>query len=357
MEKAKKSKAARKAKKGKVSVPAAISRKIKQKAPSISGLQSGAVRVKHRELITEVKATATGAWALCNPGSFSVNPGLQTFTYWLQNIARNYDYYVFQNLSIHYVPYVGSNTAGALMFAVDFDAADSPPDSMYVMANYNGVVTTPVWAEITMPLSAQNLKKFAKERLVRTGTVANTDIKTYDVATLHVASLNGAATTVYGTLWVEYVVDFSVPSMPTASELAAMATLRIDCNTGVSKTNCLGTAPVLALGSLPVHFTGQIPNEMIFDEAGDYMITNFATGTGLDLGTVLPTLVGAATQIIFENGTGAPDNSVYDSTNTHRKDTWLVRALEKGVGMAWTAASTTLTALTSVITPGTPGLF
>nr|QYF49889.1 MAG: hypothetical protein 2 [Zhejiang sediment noda-like virus 1] len=192
--------------------PTAISLVTKTRVPAIKATTRGVV-VAHREYIQDV----TAADANFRNTTFSVNPGLATTFPWLSAIAGRFESYLFRRLHFIYEPICPTTTPGAVMMAVDYDAVDSAPTSKVVLMAYRGAVRSAPWNITRFDATRGDLRKFGVQRFVRTSSnPAGSDLKTYDVGNLQLATQNtpGAPTTL-GELYVEYEVEFFTPQIPT----------------------------------------------------------------------------------------------------------------------------------------------
>jgi len=171
--------------------------------------------VKHTEYIADV-SSQSAAFAVTG---YSINPGLNVTFPWLANLGLNFESYKFRKLHFQYKPICPTTTPGKVMLAVDYDAADLAPNSKVVINSYESSASSSVWDECTQISTLSNLLKFGVQRYVRTGAVpANTDIKTYDVGKLYVATSNTPATaTTLGELYVSYEVELLTPQLSTST--------------------------------------------------------------------------------------------------------------------------------------------
>lgn len=185
----------------------------KTRSPTIKTTNRGFV-VVHREFIQDV----TAADSNFRNTTFSVNPGLATTFPWLSAIAGRYESYLFRRLHFVYEPICPTSTPGAVMMAVDYDASDTAPTSKVVLMSYRGAVRSAPWNITRFDASRGDLRKFGVQRYVRNAAApANTDVKTYDVGNLQLATQNTPATpTTLGELYVEYEVEFFTPQIPTS---------------------------------------------------------------------------------------------------------------------------------------------
>jgi hypothetical protein len=195
-----------------VSAPISKSARYSQRPPKIN-TTGRVVTVKHCEYIADIVASSSAFGVI----PFSVNPGLNTTFPWLSAVAGNFESYKFKNLTFEYKPICPTTTAGKIILAMDYDAADAAPSSKLVMSSYESSVNCSVWDQIAHDSTKLNLNKFGVQRFVRTGTVpANTDVKTYDIGKFYVGTSNTPATpTTLGELYVHYDVELYTPQFAT----------------------------------------------------------------------------------------------------------------------------------------------
>nr|QYF49934.1 MAG: hypothetical protein 2 [Hubei sediment noda-like virus 3] len=192
--------------------PTAMSLVTKTRVPTIKATTRGFV-VAHREYIQDV----TAADANFRNTTFSINPGLATTFPWLSAVAGRFESYLFRRLHFIYEPICPTTTPGAVMMAVDYDAVDTAPTSKVALMSYRGAVRSAPWNITRFDATRGDLRKFGIQRFVRTtGNPAGTDLKTYDVGNLQLATQNTpAAPTTLGELYVEYEVELYTPQIPT----------------------------------------------------------------------------------------------------------------------------------------------
>lgn len=185
----------------------------KTRVPTIKATSRGFV-VVHREYIQDI----TAADANFRNTTFSVNPGLATTFPWLSAIAGRFESYLFRRLHFIYEPICPTTTPGAVMMAVDYDALDTAPTSKVSLMSYRGAVRSAPWNITRFDATRGDLRKFGVQRFVRAGAQpANSDLKTYDVGNLQIATQNTPSTpTTLGELYVEYEVEFYTPQIPTS---------------------------------------------------------------------------------------------------------------------------------------------
>lgn len=222
-------------------------------------------RVSHREFISDVSSASSGFSTV----NFAINPGNVTAFPWLAAIAANYESYTFKKLNYRYVPLCPTSTQGRVTMAIDYDARDAVPTSKAVLSQYQGAIATPVWQQALYVAPPQNLIKFAKQRYVSGATTpASSDVKTYHVGQLILATSNTPATaTSLGELWVEYDVEFQTPQIATAS-VSASNTDRQPISGGAQRVK-VGIRNALPI--FDTSFTDELHN--ILGETWDYTVS------------------------------------------------------------------------------------
>lgn len=167
--------------------------------------------VTHREYLFDVARTAD----TFSIDTVVVNPGISNSFPWLSQIASRYESYTFERLDYVYQPMVPTTQPGSIMMAIDFDAADAAPSSKQVLMAYAGANRGAPWQPFKISASNIDRKKMVSERYVRSGQLpANTDVKTYDLGNLFVATVGtGAPTVTLGEIYVEYTVRFRTPQI------------------------------------------------------------------------------------------------------------------------------------------------
>jgi len=236
-----------------VAAPVAQSRRRKTAAPK-AVMKNGSLIVSHREYLSEVNGTA--AFSLV---SRPINPGLPSTFPWLAPIAARYETYRFRSLKFCFETEAPTSTAGAVMQAVDFDAADLAPPSKVVLMSYTDACRSAPWDDSTFstPQHVMNV-----ERYIRVGSLAaNLDVKTYDVGNHFIATQGLAAPAVVGELYVEYVVELFTPQIQSSCPGGKVS------NSGTTSIPNPWGVPVLT-GPLPIgSVAGQVAT---FNQPGEF---------------------------------------------------------------------------------------
>jgi len=193
----------------------------------------------HREPLLELNGT-TGFGIT----TFNINPGLASSFPWLSAQARGYEAYKFNSIHIEYKHTINEFTGqGMLVMAPDYDSSDSPPTTVIeaeqMIDSKQGAVTR----DWIMQLRPRGTGILGPKRYVRSGALAsNEDIKTYDVAQVHIITQGQASNDVQiGQLWICYDVTLTEPQPIAASEIFLSGILINADGTGVSTTALMGS--------------------------------------------------------------------------------------------------------------------
>jgi len=261
----------------------ATTRQARVEQPRQRMLPNGNILVSHCEFISDVAAAS--ASGVFQAASFPVNPGMFTFP-WLSGIAPSYESYRFRKLRFRYETTSATSTVGTVMLVVDYDAADSVPASKAeLMSNFHAVRTAP-WAPVEFVCDQRNLDKFGGQgRYVRVGAVAGTDIKTYDVGNLVIATSDFAAAVMPGELYVEYEVELMTPQSALSSLSARSG--RVVGNISVTDLSPFGSDPIIS-GSAIVSAVSGPTDTFTIGPSGEYLLTWELVGTTLTRPVVTP---------------------------------------------------------------------
>jgi hypothetical protein len=266
--------------------------------PLVRPLAKGkGTRFTHRELISDITSlSAASIFGITN--NIPINPGNSDCFPWLSGQATGFELYRFRSLKFEYQSLSATSLPGVLLMAVDYDAADEAPPTKVDMMSYEGATRCNVWDHTVMPCSRSTMDDFVKGRFIL-GQLPpeGTDIKTYNLGNLFVATDGVAASTKIGELYVDYDVDLLVPQLNRSLG---------DGNLIIASAN---TAANLFAGSLlldPTYSVLSVPtfygtrDILRFRKKGDYMVTLIAVNsiTAVDATQPVLTLVaGAATNL------------------------------------------------------------
>lgn len=191
--------------------------------PRVSGSYRS-TRIVHRELVATVYGSTTFNVNL----AIALNPGLSTSFPWLSTQAVGWEQYKFHKLKFCYYTRCSTATSGSVMLVPDYDAADPAPISEQVASAYRDTAEEVPWVEhFACTLDPSAMYGIMGRKYVRTaGLGQDLDIKTYDSGNMFVCTTDGAVTTGWGKLWVEYDVELYVPQLPPTGLVTGSYTLR-----------------------------------------------------------------------------------------------------------------------------------
>ncbi len=158
---------------------------------------------------------------------YPVNPGQSGTFPWLSHMAERYEKYEFKYLEFYYKRTVSEfatmGQTGKVMLMFDADASDGPPDSKIQMEDTEPHMDCMPCENMTLRIPPKILHKFTDGFFVRPGGLpGNSDIKTYDVGNLNVATdANDSAATVIGELRVRYKVLLMIPVLESTVQVPA----------------------------------------------------------------------------------------------------------------------------------------
>lgn len=216
--------------------PVASARAVKSAKPRLESSVGGDMRVRHREYVRDVAGSV--AFGVT---SIPVNPGMRPLFPWLAMIAMRFESYRFNSLRFFLNTLAPTSATGSVILAVDYDAADAAPSSKLQAMAYRSSVRGAPWQDLEWQGLGEDLHKL-KSNYVRIAALpANLDIKTYDIANLHIITQGQAGTTAVSELYVEYDVTLMTPQI----ESDDTGSLSMFGNTGLSTTACFGTDCVI----------------------------------------------------------------------------------------------------------------
>jgi len=224
------------------------------------------VRIRHREYVADI----TGS-VLFVIQQYNINPGLALLFPWLSQLAILFESYLVNGLKFQFRTEAPTSQAGKAMLAVDWDVLDAVPASKTALMQERTKADSPVWVDLDLNCDIADLRKFGTQRFVRNGTApSGSDLKTYDVGMLSVATQGVTGAPVIGELWVEYDIELITPNtapFPSSAKVVGGGT--------VTQAAPFGSVPAIT-GTLPVSATG---TTITFNSVGQYLFEYALTGT------------------------------------------------------------------------------
>jgi len=151
-----------------------------------------------------------------NVQQYSVNPGQAATFPWLSTLAKNFEKYEFEYLEFYYKrevsEYATNGQVGKVMMSFDTDASDNPPATKAQLEatdpHEDGLPSENIALVIPNSMLCQKLDAW----YVRPGGLPpGSDVKTYDVGNLNVATIGVNNNVAIGELHVRYRVVLSIP--------------------------------------------------------------------------------------------------------------------------------------------------
>lgn len=266
--------------------PISKSVNFKPRTPRLE-TRGSTIVVRHTEYVADISAPN----AAFNVVPYSINPGLNTLFPWLSSIASNYESYKFRSLRFKYKPICPTTTPGKVMLGVDYDASDNAPTTKMQLNSYESTQSASVWDSVTQTSTTANLLKFGTQRYIRVTTnPAGTDVKTYDIGRLYVASSNTPATnTVLGELYAEYEVELLTPQLISANgssgstrntPLLQYANIYCSPTGGITLTSEFYTTPIFVIANQRPLESSSMVDFIINPAIKDALMVNIAAPAG-----------------------------------------------------------------------------
>lgn len=237
-------------------------------------------RIVHRELL----ATVTGSTGFAVFSSLALNPGVSTTFPWLSTQASGWEQYRFNRLAFEFITRCATTAVGSVMLAPDYDALDAPPTTELQATSYRDTTEDVPWKDQACVLDNKAMHPIGPKKYIRTALVANSDLKTYDVGTLHTCTTGQADTVAIGKLWVVYDVELFVPQTGTSSAQlnTDLAVFALSSNQSVTTA----TATTVVYDTTVVNTMGIVNTSGVFTlPLGNWEITAEATVSGSTAGS------------------------------------------------------------------------
>ncbi len=276
-------------------VPSAYAITSKMSKPKTYVSKDGGVILKHRGLVAGFVGSTT-----FTAKNFQVNPGLGSVFPWCSQLARSYDKYRFRKLKFEFRSVVPTTTAGVVMMSFDYDTLDTLPATKFEHAQTTPNVESNAFNSFELVVQCDNTFRF-----IRQGSIANTDLKTYDFGQLVISSSYSVAALV-GEIYVDYEVELAKPSHGVAVSVSGqqLSPPAVNVPWGTNMT---------LLGSAQPAYIGTSGSTIVFSRPGEYLITAKFVGT-VFTAIAIPTLVagysaGAAVKAFYASVINAAQTS------------------------------------------------
>jgi len=173
--------------------------------------------VRKCELVTTV--TAPGSAGFSVPYRFRLNIGSSKTFPWASSIALSFEFFRFRKLKFHLITRQPTTTAGSMLMAPDYDAADYSPIDEPTLSQYADAKEAPFWKNFTVECSPAKLNALYKRHPTMSDVrfaATQQDEKTIDPGQLFIGLdvPAGFGAQAIAKLWVEYEVQFFNPQPP-----------------------------------------------------------------------------------------------------------------------------------------------
>jgi len=208
-------------------------------------------RIIHREPLGTVLGSVGFAIT-----TYQINPGLASTFPWLAPQALGYESYKVNKLLIEYKFTTNEFTGlGRIVIAPDYDAADPPPTSITQAEQMTDNAMGAVAKNWTCTLRPRGIGILGPKRYTRSGALQpNEDIKTYDIAQVHICTQGQTNNAEIGQLWISYDITLFEPQPPQVSNIFLSGNLQNADGTGSVPTNLIGTGTIPS-GALEIQHT------------------------------------------------------------------------------------------------------
>ncbi len=178
--------------------------------------------------------TITGKTSFGIVDSLRVNPGLPETFPWLSGLANLFEKYKFHRLVFRFKNLKGTSSAGNILLSFDYDTLDSAPTSAIEMTQSTIYVDGAPWRVFELEIPVGDLPYL----YTRSGNVASSDLKTYDIGRLHIGAEGCADTTDHGYLEVEYHVSLKDKQPLTSGNVGSgdIAVFNLSANQAINTT-------------------------------------------------------------------------------------------------------------------------
>lgn len=302
----------------KVAAPISKGRIVRQNRPKTIPMPNGDILIRHREYVQD----ATGSAAF-SASSLAINPGLPGTFPWLSTLARSFESYRFEKLSILYETQSPTTSAGKALLAVDYDASDAAPTTKQQAMAYRSSVSAPVWSDCEHNSLKEDLEK-RKSYYVRSGALdANSDVKLYDIGNLFVCSQG--STGLVGEIYIDYVVRLMTPQLGKVGVGQAIYGIFTGTSNAAPYANRSGILPATVISTGTTTST----STWTFTQPWEGYVSFALTGT--TLGNMTPG--GTATQLELKDvlNTTSTDEAVIYSLVANPGETFSVLTTNAGI--------------------------
>lgn len=163
-----------------------------------------------------------------------INPGLSESFPWLSGHAQLYEKYHFRKLLFRYKNLKGTSSNGNVIMSFDYDALDGAPATAVEQTQSTYYIDGSVWRIFELSVPVSHLPPL----YTRASLIGSSDLKTYDIGQLFVATEGCADTSDHGYLEVEYHCDLIDKQVGggAAAAVSSILVANLSTNTVISST-------------------------------------------------------------------------------------------------------------------------
>lgn len=335
-------------------IPAAYSRGQlrSSRPPKYKMNQNGNMSIIHCEFVSEIE---TDVLSINQTYKFALNPGIIGTFPWLSGIATRFESYRFKRIQAFYTPMVGTATSGYVAMGIDYDADDPAPASLTQLLQYKDANYDAPYRHFAVSSELVDRQTLSSQKYIRFGNVSG-DIKTYDLGNLWVL-LAPSVSGPIGAVEIEYEVELVTPALNLDALIQANSA-KVLSSGSVSRSAPFGLTPNIT-GGLAIEAKQDISNSLTgisLNRSGQFIMESEGTGT------VLNPAITPAMHILNPDG-------VEDTTGTWGSIVsaeWIVDTAATGavlvvlyalnsplagISIDFNAVATTLTSMTSRVSP------
>lgn len=256
--------------------PVSYTYAFRPKAPRMAiGGPDGSMWITHQELFAQSRPPASGVATSFRAEEFLVNPSNPLMFPWLSGIARKFEKFQFDSLSVTHVPFCGTAQRGDWYGCANYDVNDAVPiDNTMLMAQYKPV-TQQLYKRATFTFDRARMN-YQKTYYVQ--PTANTADNLVYCARFVSGVQDSSNFSPCGNLIVSYKVKLVTPLGVTGSSEVST----IEASTGLSTGSPFGSSPIIN-GDISFDILTQT---IKLPRVGSYFYFGVITGTGFTPGNL-----------------------------------------------------------------------
>lgn len=249
--------------------------------PVFEQVTGGAIRVTHREYLSEVLGDASGDGIYVK---YKINPGSQSTFPWLSGMAPRFEKYSFKSLKFEYCTTSSSIVPGTVALVPDFNPTDPPPSTLAEALNYTGTVQGQPWGSFETRINMSDLKAYKQYFIADDKNLLdeNSQINQFDCMNLYVITHNTGEVATVGRLYVVYSIELIAPII--SYPIGSRGWLGVS-SISYAASNALGYGPPVGaipntLGNTGVQYLTR--NLLTFTEPMQGVLTIFIAASNFD---------------------------------------------------------------------------